>query len=597
MSYLVLARKYRPQTFADLVGQEAIASTLKRAVERDRVAHAILLTGSRGVGKTSMARILAKALNCRQGPTPEPCNECDICQSITRGNDLDVIEIDGASNNRVDEIRELRDNVSIVSSRSRFKIYIIDEIHMLSISAFNALLKTLEEPPQHVKFVFATTNPQKLPDTIHSRCQRFDFRPIPEEDLGRALAGICDREGIEYDAGGIAAVARVGRGSMRDSLTTLDRVAVSCDGKLTAEAVEEALGLVAGDTLLELLDSLAAGEGRRVLEVVDRVHGAGRDLSALLSRLVDELRALMLAVVYGDEDPPGDRSTEERARLRERAGAWPLDRILYALQVLADAQFRLRGSEHPRVVVEASLLMLARADEWVSVPELLAALEDPSRAPAGGPAGAGRGPGPRPGPSGRRRPGAGDSRAAVEESPAAGPTPSDTPRPSPGPPPDEGPVRVPGGPETVPGEPAGGSGAAASDRPGDADASVELTLDSVRERFDRLLETVRRSGRPSISAFLAGGEVAAVEGRAVTLTFPATKRFVARQFEFPDTRKILDSSTEEVFGVRLTLVPRFVATEGEAGEAEEPSRSSRPTDPSVKQVLDLFDGRIVGRED
>lgn len=645
MSYLVLARKYRPQTFEDIIGQEPIAKTLARAIEQDRVAHAILLTGSRGVGKTSMARILAKALNCVTGPTPTPCNTCEVCRSITAGGDLDVIEIDGASNNRVDEIRELRDNVKLVSARSRYKIYIIDEIHMLSISAFNALLKTLEEPPSHVKFIFATTNPQKLPETIHSRCQRFDFRPIPESKLRAALASICDREGVSYEDGGIGVISRAGRGSMRDSLTLLDQMLVACDSNLTAERVAEALGVVSQDVLFELVDAMAASRTDAVLDIIARVYEGGRDLSTLVGQLVEHLRQLMIAIARGGA-VAGEHTPEEAERFREQTQQWDLDRILYAMQILGEAEMRIRNVDHPRIVVESALVRLARWDEWATLEEILAILRGGDSPPGGG--------------GGRSAPGTGASPAAREGSfsrraapgtrapGARGASGSGSPGPRPGS--GGGAVASGGGSEppkakaaaasspTATGsavldpevmdreEPVATATSVGSEAPAPMralepetetesssepvasepespperpePAAADLSREAIEEKWDAFLAAVQRRGRPSIAAFVRGGKLGACAGTTVELVFPPTKRFVAKQFELADTKKVLDASSEEVFGVKLRLTPSFTGADDKSEpEDAAPRRQRGPLDPNIKRVMDLFEGRIVGREE
>src|SRR5882724_5833428 len=278
MSYTVLARKYRSRTFDEVVGQNHIAQTLKRAIETDRIAHAYLFTGTRGTGKTSMARILAKALNCEKypKPTPTPCLECNSCVAIARGDDMDVIEIDAASNTQVDKTREvILDHAQYRPARSRFKIYIIDEVHMLSKASFNALLKTLEEPPEHVKFILATTEPEKILPTIISRCQRYDFRNIPTREIAGHLKEICTKEKIKADEDALLLVAKAGAGSMRDALSLLDRLLSAGEKHLTSERVEQLLGLPKTQILFEFADAIGTGDVKATLSQADAIVTGG----------------------------------------------------------------------------------------------------------------------------------------------------------------------------------------------------------------------------------------------------------------------------------------------------------------------------------
>ena len=287
MSYLVLARKWRPQTFSDLIGQEHVSQTLKNAIEGGRVAHAFLFTGARGVGKTSSARILAKALNCDHGPAAEPCNACAACSEITAGNSVDVFEIDGASNTGVDDIRELRDNIKYLPSRSRYKIFIIDEVHMLSTNAFNALLKTLEEPPPHVKFIFATTEPHKVPITILSRCQRFDFKRIPLPMIISRLRFIVESERIAISDESLIVIGRKGDGSMRDSLSTLDQVLAFCGDTVADEDVVTLLGVVDRRLLQDTCDAVCARDTAAVLDIVKKVDAFGSNMRHFCHELIE----------------------------------------------------------------------------------------------------------------------------------------------------------------------------------------------------------------------------------------------------------------------------------------------------------------------
>ncbi|MFH1732438.1 MAG: DNA polymerase III subunit gamma/tau, partial [Planctomycetota bacterium] len=278
MSYLVLARKYRPNTFDEVIGQESTAATLKNAITSGRVAHAYLFTGPRGVGKTSMARILAKALNCEKGPTPSPCNKCKICKRIDTGEDVDVIEIDGASNRGIDQIRSLRENVRYAPARSTHKIYVIDEVHMLTKEAWNALLKTLEEPPPHVIFILATTEAHKLPPTIVSRCQRFDFHRIPQKDVVSKLTEICQGEGVEIETEGLRLLARSAQGSLRDAENILEQLFTYYGSSIKYSDVQSVLGITEDWRTKELLKYIVNGDVSQGMLTLDSVNGDGLDL-------------------------------------------------------------------------------------------------------------------------------------------------------------------------------------------------------------------------------------------------------------------------------------------------------------------------------
>src|SRR3954466_13549562 len=294
MSYTVLARKYRSGTFDELVGQEHIAQTLKKAIESGRIAHAYLFCGTRGTGKTSTARILAKCLNCEKSdkPTSEPCGKCNSCIAIARGDDIDVIEIDAASNTGVDNVRDIISNAQYRPARSRFKIYIIDEVHMLSKSAFNALLKTLEEPPEHVKFILATTEPEKVLPTILSRCQRYDFRNIPTREIAEHLKSICKQEKIKADDDALLLVAKAGAGSMRDALSLLDRLLSVGEKQLTIETIEQLLGMPKAQAMFELVQKIGEGDVKAVLNQSSKQIAGGLSTDALLANVIEHLRNL-----------------------------------------------------------------------------------------------------------------------------------------------------------------------------------------------------------------------------------------------------------------------------------------------------------------
>jgi len=398
MPYTVLARRYRCKTFDEVVGQDAIARTLKSAVASDRVAHAYLFCGTRGVGKTTVARILARALNCEQGPTPEPCGTCDICQAIHRGDDVDVLEIDGASNTGVDDVRTLRENAHYRPARARFKIYYIDEVHMLSRSAFNALLKILEEPPEHVKFIFSTTEPQRLPATILSRCQRFDFRAVPTETIADHLTWVCQQEQVEPQAEAVRAIAREGRGSVRDALTLLDQAIAVGDGTVTLDAVRQTVGAVRGEQVLQILAASAAGDAGTALRRLSDLLNDGADLGALLEQLMRQVRDLLVVKTCGEEAELLDAFGPDRDRLAEVAEPKAVPALVASLGYLTEARARARYAVDARPVAELAIVRMASLAEMEPLPEVVAHLESLQRSLAGAGADAGAGAGPAPAP-------------------------------------------------------------------------------------------------------------------------------------------------------------------------------------------------------
>ncbi len=369
-SYTVVARRYRPQQFADLIGQEHVATALTNAITSGRIAHAYLFTGARGTGKTSTARILAKALNCEKGPTATPCDTCDICKSIIRGDDVDVVEIDGASNNKVDEARDLRSNVGFRPTRGRFKIYIIDEVHMLSTGAFNALLKTMEEPPPHVKFVLATTEVQKIPITILSRCQRYDFATVGPAKMLATLRHIAAKEGIDADEDALRIIARRANGSMRDSQTLLEQLLGAADGKLTADKVHALLGSSSDERVLELAGAILGGDAKRAVEVVGASAEQGLQLGELLDQLVDYWRGLMLVAVGGGDPDSLGVSAAVREQMAAHAAGTNLDSILAGIDILAATKTKMRGSPHTQVLCEVATIRLARLADLLSVAQI-----------------------------------------------------------------------------------------------------------------------------------------------------------------------------------------------------------------------------------
>ncbi len=373
-SYTVLARRYRPQQFSELVGQEPAAQVLINALESNRVAHAYLFTGARGVGKTSTARILAKALNCVKGPTPTPCDECDSCQAIALGEDVDVLEIDGASNNKVEEVRELRQNVQYRPSRSRYKIYIIDEVHMLSTSAFNALLKTLEEPPPHVKFIFATTEVQKIPVTILSRCQRFDFAGIGSKKIVERLQKIMKEEGVEAEPEALEIIARRAAGSMRDAQSLLDQMLAFGGDRLTVEQVHQLLGTADEGGVVELATAILEHRAKDALNLLAKTVDEGVQLGELLDQLLEYWRDLMVLNAAGNEVEGLSFPTRFHETMQQQATGVTLDTILAGLDILSTAKTRLRGTGFGRVLAETAIVRLCRLENLASLAQIVQSL-------------------------------------------------------------------------------------------------------------------------------------------------------------------------------------------------------------------------------
>lgn len=376
MSYQVLARKWRPRQFDEVVGQEHVTHTLKNAIASGRLAHAYLFVGPRGIGKTTIARVFAKALNCASGPTATPCGECDSCREIALGSNLDVLEIDGASNNGVEQVRELRETVRYAPTRGQFRIYIIDEVHMLSTAAFNALLKTLEEPPAHVKFLFATTEPDRVLATIISRCQRFDLRRIPVPLIVERLAQIAVAEGVDVTADALLAVARGAAGGLRDAESALDQLIAFRGESIAEEDVLAVFGLVARGTLEKLAEGILRGGIADIVGLVGKLDAAGKDLQRLLMELIEHFRNLLVFLHVGDAEEALDLTDAQRETLRAQSGLADAERLLRVTDILADTENRMRSALCRRSVLELGLIRAARAVGVVSLEEVLRRLNE-----------------------------------------------------------------------------------------------------------------------------------------------------------------------------------------------------------------------------
>jgi DNA polymerase-3 subunit gamma/tau len=622
MSYTVLARKYRPQTFQDLAGQEHVTRTLGNAISSGRVAHAFLFTGVRGVGKTTTARVLAKALNCKEGPTPSPCGVCDACKEITVGSDLDVQEIDGASNNSVDDVRRLQETIPFRPARDRFKIVIVDEVHMLSVGAFNAFLKTLEEPPPHVKFIFATTESHKVPITIRSRCQRYDFRLIPQSVVAERVRTILAAEGFEADEDAIAIVSREAAGSMRDALTLLDQIVAFSGAKLVGKEVATVLGIADRELLHRTAAALLAGDGAMVLDAIDQLASRGLDLLHFARGLVDLLRDVVVLRVSGKDTELVALVEEERQRAIALAGdTEPLEvqRAFHAASQLVD---EMAKSTLPRTTLEMGLVRIATRPPLRSLAELVARLEAVERKtpPGGGAPGGGRAPSGGGGPARPRSSGGFSAMPGVPSAPIATPAaihggPS-TPAPittqtSPPPvariateraPSERKPSVAP--PESAPVEPRRSAPIAEPTRAIEPQAVRAEPSAASREAMGAWEPIVIALGgtRPALGAVLGHAIPQVVTGERLVIAFPKGS-FYAKQAESAESQAAIVDIAERRLGGRPKLeivelsasaadTPTIAKLEEERRRARlDATRKKALNHPIVVEALSVFDAK------
>ena len=371
MDFKVSARKWRPQKFSELIGQEHIVRTLTNAIELNRISHAFLFSGTRGVGKTTTARILARVLNCEKGPTIQPCGICSLCEEITQGHCVDVQEIDGASNNKVEEVRELIDNVQYATSSARYKVYIIDEVHMLSKSAFNALLKTLEEPPPRVTFIFATTELIKIPETILSRCQCFEFKPLSNIQITKQLEMICEQEGIQIDAKGLEEISKVGAGSMRDAQSLLDQVIAYSGKNIDTSSVESVLGIVGGTTLKLFADHLIKRQPAELIGLVQVVANQGKDLVLFCRSIMEYLRNLLMVKVSRNPETLLNAHTCNLEVLKKQAEGFHADELQQMFTILSRAEAEMKRTTLSQMVFEMAILRLTETRSFKKIDDLI----------------------------------------------------------------------------------------------------------------------------------------------------------------------------------------------------------------------------------
>ena len=553
MSYQVFARKYRPQTFDDLVGQAHVTRTLKNAVEQNRLAHAYLFVGPRGIGKTSTARILAKALNCVNGPTITPCGVCDSCKEITGGNSLDVLEIDGASNNGVEQVRELRDNVRYAPSKGHFKIYIIDEVHMLTSAAFNALLKTLEEPPPHVKFIFATTEPQKVLPTILSRCQRFDLHRIPANLIAQHLQFIAGKEKITLDPAAAHAIAKGADGGLRDAESMLDQLVAFCGEKIAEPDVLNVFGFTSEQTVANFTDKILRGLTSDALELLHAEAENGKDMMKLMSDLIAYLRDLLVGKVKPDA-LADDLNPDLQKSLEEQAGLIETDRLLELIDQFAAAEGRMKWAPNKRLHFEVAVIKAIQTLSQVTLNEVIANLA----ALREGKDLAGRD---------SVEPAATSVKTAAKSitppKPEAARVAEKTPAPAPE-------------PKAI-----------------DHEAVWKTAVEQIRTR------------RPLIRGWVESAKALGTEGRFFVLGFPPEQKTAMESVASPRTRDFLEALLKEISGhswnIKFTLkeglpvvaAPEPTATpELFAAKKKGDSQATFKDDPQIREALEIFKGEI-----
>jgi len=567
MTYLVMARKYRPQSFDEVVGQSHVTTTLKHAIQTNRISHAYLFAGPRGTGKTTVARILAKALNCKEGPTPAPCNLCDSCKEITIGRSLDVMEIDGASNNSVDDIRTLRENIRYVPSQQKYKVYIIDEVHMLSDSAFNALLKTLEEPPAHAIFIFATTEPHKLPQTVLSRCQRFDFRRIPTTDLIKTIQDIAKKENIEIEKEASYILARRADGSLRDVLSLLDQVIAYGGGSesdeeekktITPKLVSETLGLVDQEKLFEVTDAIGQKDAIKGISILNELIDSGIDLPEFVNSMLQHLRNLLVIKVGGDSNVLFDLSDNYIRKYKDRSSAFSDGDLLRMIKVVADLNQNLKRASDPRILLEMTLMKLLKMESSVNLAEVL----DKLNLLEG------------------RQPGCGNSRDVAK-------------------------------PETLPTQPSKTTATKQSikieekeeqsfsptAKTTSSDNIEELSLKDIQNRWAGVLGKIKKT-KLSLWSLLKEGEVMRLEDDTLTVEFHNGRNFHKKQAERKENFNLIQKALGEVFDQPFRL--KFELNEAKMSSSAKPgdlkstaSQDEVTKDPLVKSIMDTFEGEII----
>jgi len=609
VTYLVLARKWRPRRFSEVVGQEHVTLTLKKAVEKKRLAHAYLFAGPRGCGKTTTARILAKVINCENPDGSEPCNECASCRAVNEGRHLDVIEIDGASNRGIDEIRDLREKIGYAPSQGKSKIYIIDEVHMLTPQAFNALLKTLEEPPAHVYLIFATTEPQKVPATILSRCQRFNFKRLELGELVGQLEKICRSEKIEYEKDALILISRSAEGSMRDAESLLDQCISASEGGIDLELVRRVLGLVDEGVVIELLSAIVERDRRKVLEVVDRVVSSGLDIEEFFLSYAEGLRNLLvLSVAGGKGKGMVDLTSDEIDSLEKVAKGLKTEDLLYLLRHAIKVYRDLKNSSQPRYLLEAAFTEAASWENSVEISEILRRIggnggvgSSGGGATAARPHGIGESSGTDGGTASFKGQAPGSTRvsgntgdADVENgtvvSPGAG---------------SAAMADVPAGGDRNGSGPGEGSFARINGKPEvltpeSDEETIALSSLGGKDNWEKFLSKIREA-KLTLGIWLMSAKVVGVEQDSLILGFAPQNRF-AREMVFEEKNKrYIENHLEKFFGRRLVLRASDSQDAVAAGIDEKKKKTAKidkelngvlKNEPVIKRVIQEFDGEL-----
>ncbi len=557
--YTVLARRFRPQTFDEVVGQGMVAQALRNAISSSRVAHAYLFTGARGVGKTSTARILAKSLNCPNVQDGDPCNTCEICLGISAGSDVDVLEIDGASNRGIEDIRSLRANVNVKSMRTRYKVYIIDEVHMLTREAFNALLKTLEEPPPTVKFIFCTTEPNKLPDTILSRCQRFDFGTIDTPNISVRLKQIAEAEGIAVEDAAIELIARRAAGSMRDSQSLFDQLLAFGGDPITPADVHRLFGTADDQRLVELFEAVISGEKGAALQAFDAALEEGIQLGEVTTQLLDYLRDLMVLAAGAEQVRLSSVSPELRPQLVEQAKRWGLETIVAAMEILSEAKGRMQRVAYGRALAELALVRMSLLQHLHDLSDLIRQVK-----------------------SGEVKLPATNGTSPSRQPPAANPTPPPSPQKKTAPPPAETPSAAIPVPETRP--------------------TIDFQTGSEEEIWAEVLTRVPDMVKTNVQR---SSGIAIIGPNALEISFPKSYHFNLEYCQRRDQMSRLEAALEEVVGrkVGITLKladdpsPATIPGEEKASPTGTKHRIDPENDPLVRKAMTVFNATVVKVEE